>query len=49
MLTPAQEVHHKREISSGKDIDEMLEILLDENNLESVCIMHHHKIHQKRF
>ena len=44
-IVPAKEVHHIKEILSGKDIDEMLEILLNENNLESVCIMHHHKLH----
>ena len=48
MLTPAAEVHHKKEISSGKDIDEMLEILLDEKILESVCIFHHHLIHNQK-
>lgn len=47
MIIPAREVHHKKEISSGKNIDEMLEILLDEKILESVCIFHHHQIHNK--
>jgi 5-methylcytosine-specific restriction enzyme A len=41
-ITPAKEVHHKKKISTGVDIDEKLSIALDENNLESVCIKCHH-------
>lgn len=43
LIVPAKEIHHKIKISTGKNIDEMLEIALNINNLESLCVACHHK------
>ena len=41
------EVHHILPISTGKTLFEKQRIAFDPDNLMSVCIEHHHKIHQK--
>lgn len=41
----AEEVHHKIPISTTDDPLEKMELLLDSNNLMSLCKAHHHKIH----
>lgn len=48
IIEPATEVHHKFEISNGKDEMEMKEIAYNANNLESLCTKCHHNEHNKR-
>ena len=45
--TPAEEVHHLIPFYSGKDDNERWNLLLDPNNLVSLCIKHHHMRHRK--
>lgn len=42
-VTPADEVHHKQFLST--DINREWDLLLDENNLMSLCQDCHHRIH----
>jgi len=44
--TPAEEVHHKIAWSTGKTEDEKWNLLLDPDNLVSLCIKHHHERHK---
>ena len=44
--TPAEEVHHKIPWNTGKDEDEKWNLLLDPDNLVSLCIKHHHERHK---
>lgn len=41
----AEEVHHKKPFSTGATIDERWSLLLDVNNLMSLCKDCHHAIH----
>lgn len=42
---PAEHVHHKRFFMSGKDDNERWNLLLDPDNLMSLCTSCHNKIH----
>lgn len=44
--TPAEECHHIIPFFTGKDDEERWRLLLDPNNLVSLCIMHHHRRHK---
>lgn len=44
----AEHVHHKKEFLKGKTEEERYELLLDPDNLESVCKECHQEIHEKR-
>lgn len=46
--TPAEQVHHKKEFLSGKTDDERWSLLLNPNNLMSVCRKCHSEIHSSR-
>lgn len=46
-VTPAEDVHHIRPWSSGSDEIEKWALLLDENNLISLCSKCHHGYHNK--
>ena len=41
------EVHHKKPISKGETIEEMMDIAFDSSNLMTVCKNCHHDIHKK--
>lgn len=43
----AENVHHKKEISSGEDEEEMKRLGFDYNNLQSLCRACHKAIHDK--
>lgn len=43
--TLAEEVHHKQFILSGSDDNERLDLLLNYNNLESLCKKCHDELH----
>lgn len=45
-VTPAEEVHHIKPISTGKTDLEMMSIAYDSNNLMSLCQSCHKKIHK---
>lgn len=45
-ITPALHVHHITPFLRGKTNEERFELLLNENNLMSVCIDCHHKLHK---
>lgn len=45
--TPTEEIHHIRKILDGQTEEERYELLLDPNNLMSLCSFHHHQIHNK--
>lgn len=45
IVKPAEEVHHKKFISSGKTLDEQRELCFDFLNLQSLCRECHHGIH----
>jgi len=47
IATPAEEVHHKHEFMKGKTDDDKWNLLLDPNNLESVCRKCHDEIHRQ--
>ena len=45
---PAEHLHHRKPISTGKTKEERLELLLDwEHNFEAVCAECHKKIHNQ--
>ena len=44
----AQQVHHKIEFLSGKTDEERWALLLDEDNLQSVCNKCHYEVHNER-
>ena len=46
VIKPAEEVHHKRIISSGYDKDAMRSLTLNENNLMSLCKSCHRQLHK---
>lgn len=46
IITPAEHVHHKREFLSGNTDEERWQLLLDTDNLMSVCIKCHKEIHK---
>lgn len=46
--TPAEEIHHKREILSGQSDEERFELLLDIDNLQALCKSHHIEEHNRR-
>lgn len=46
IITPAQHVHHKIEFLRGSSDGERWNLLLDPENLESVCVNCHHKLHK---
>ena len=48
IITIAQEVHHKYEFLNGNTDEERTNLLLDEDNLMSVCRKCHRKIHNER-
>lgn len=45
---PAEEVHHKVPFLTGKTVEERWMLLLDRNNLMSLCKDCHHAIHNER-
>lgn len=45
-VTPAIEVHHKKEFLRGINDEERWSLLLDSNNLMSVCKKCHTKLHK---
>ena len=48
IVKSAQEVHHIKPISQGKDIEEMKVIAYDSTNLQALCTDCHHKIHNEK-
>lgn len=46
--TPGEEVHHLVPISTGKTLEEKYALLLDEDNLRTLCKECHLKIHGKK-
>lgn len=44
----AEHVHHRKEFLKGKTEEERYELLLDPDNLQSLCAEHHMEIHNKR-
>jgi len=48
-LTPAQDVHHIKEISKGENIEEKQELGFNYDNLKSLCQECHHKIHNNLY
>lgn len=44
---PAEEVHHLTSFMNGKTDEERWDLLLDPNNLVSLCIKHHHERHKQ--
>ena len=46
--TPAVHVHHKIEFLRGDTEDDRWRLLLDLNNLQSLCLKCHHKAHKHR-
>lgn len=42
---PAEEVHHIKFINSGTTDEEKWDLLLDPNNIMSLCEKCHHKVH----
>jgi hypothetical protein len=47
-VTLAQHVHHKIEFLTGKTEEERWKLLLDEDNLQSLCAKCHAEIHNER-
>jgi len=47
VVTPAEEVHHRRKWSSGETEEEQWKLFLDEKNLISVCKADHRAYHLK--
>lgn len=47
-VTPADEIHHKKEILSGNSQEEMERLAYDYFNLQSLCEYHHHLIHNEK-
>lgn len=47
-ITPATAVHHKIPFSTGLNEQQMWELFLDYDNLESICVTCHNRIHSKR-
>lgn len=45
--TAADEVHHIKPFMSVKDDTERWNLLLDPNNLVSLCLRHHHERHKQ--
>lgn len=45
---PAQHVHHKKEFLKGSTDEERWKLLLDYDNLQSLCLDCHHKVHHNR-
>ena len=45
---PAQHVHHKKEFLKGSTDEERWKLLLDYDNLQSLCLDCHHKVHHHR-
>lgn len=45
---PAVHVHHKKEFLSGSNDTERWRLLLDYDNLQSLCLDCHHKMHKHR-
>lgn len=41
----ADDIHHKKPITTGKTFEERWDLLLDESNLISLCSDCHHKLH----
>lgn len=48
VVTAAEHVHHRRPFLSGIDDNERMELLLNYNNLMSVCRVCHEALHIKR-
>lgn len=47
IVTAAEHVHHKVPFLSVAEEERQWELLLDENNLEAVCIACHNKLHKQ--
>lgn len=47
VVRPAEEIHHKRPFLTGTTDEERWSLLLDENNLYSLCRSCHDKLHLK--
>lgn len=47
VITPANEIHHKCRILSGKTEEERYKLLTNESNLISLCYRCHDMIHKK--
>lgn len=47
IVKPAEEVHHIKPISTGKDETEMAGLAYDPGNLMALCKDCHHKIHNE--
>lgn len=45
----ADHVHHVKEFLSGRTDDERWSLLLNPNNLMSLCLDCHHKVHSNRY
>lgn len=43
---PAEHVHHKVPFSTGNTTDDKFALLLDPDNLQSLCVRHHQEIHK---
>ena len=47
-VTPADEIHHIRPISTGDNELQMKDIAYDPYNLMALCEYHHHQIHNNK-
>lgn len=47
IVKPAEQVHHKTEFLRGRDDNERWNLLLDEDNLMSLCVKCHNAKHSK--
>lgn len=47
IITPADHVHHIREFIQGITEEQRWQLLLDPDNLQSLCKYHHQQIHKK--
>ena len=47
IVKPANEVHHKVKFLDGRTDEERWQLLLDEDNLQSLCYECHDEVHRK--
>lgn len=48
ITTPAEHIHHKVEFLKGITEEQRWYLLLDPNNLQSLCTKHHYEVHNSR-
>ena len=47
IITPVQDVHHKRPFGWALNEEEQISLLLDPDNLISLCKKHHKEVHRQ--